>query len=209
MLDIGGVLGHINNQNGSVILNQSTARNILTASNVLSTCQDSTKIFDEFLAKKSNEMQISFYDPKVRKTITRICLMMRLSDSSDIKCVENEILSNLDNYEILINEFNQSGYNNQAAILLYYSPALLSNANGYFKNNGSKNSINDALKCCLPFIQKVMIDTRINTNNQQNGVITVMLRDAAMVASQEPIQLNAFEINVLGNNEILIKKKIR
>lgn len=209
MLDIGGVLGHVNNQNGSVILNQSTADNILTASNILSTCQDSTKVFDEFLAEKADKMQISSSNPEIRKTITRICLMMRLSNKSDIQCVENEILGNIDNYETLINEFNQSGYNNQPAILLYYSPALLSNANGYFKKNNSENSISDALKCCLPFMQKIMIDTRTNTNNQQDGVITVMLRDAAMIASQDPTQLETLEINILGNNEASVQKKTR
>ena len=79
MLDIGGVLGHVNNQNGSAILNQSTADNILTAENILSTCQDSTKIFDEFLTQKADKMQISYPDSEIRKTITRICLMMRLN----------------------------------------------------------------------------------------------------------------------------------
>ena len=47
MLDIGGVLGHINNQNGSAVLNQSTADNFMTASKILSTSMDSTKIFNE------------------------------------------------------------------------------------------------------------------------------------------------------------------
>lgn len=53
-------------------------------------------------------------------------------------------------------EFNQSGYNNQPAILLYYSPAMLNNASGYFKRNSPQNPIADTLKCCLPFMQEVM-----------------------------------------------------
>lgn len=48
MLDMAGVLGHVNNQNGSAILNELTADNILTASNILSTCKDSSKLFDDF-----------------------------------------------------------------------------------------------------------------------------------------------------------------
>lgn len=209
MLDIGGVLGHINNQNGSVILNQSTADNILTASYILSTCEDSTKIFDEFLLTKANKMQIKSSNPEIRKTITRLCLMMRLSNSIDIEVVEDEISNNIDSYASLIQELNKSGYNNQAAILLYYSPALLSNANGYFKKNNSQNSISDALKCCLPFMQKVMLDTRMHIDSQENGVITVMLRDAAMVAAEDPTQLENFELNVLGTNELSLQKKLK
>ena len=207
LLDIGGVLGHINNQNGSMVLNQSTADNILIAQDILTESKDATRIFDEFLTRKADTMKIENTNPELRKTITRICLMMRLYRKEDIKTVEEEIASNADKYNTLINEFNQSGYNNQPAILLYYSPALLSNANEYFKKNNSKKSISDALKCCLPFIQKIMIDTRTNTNNQQNGVITVMLRDAAITASQNPSELESLEINVLENDEVLVKRK--
>ena len=97
--------------------------------------------------------------------------MMRLYRKEDIKTVEDEITNNIDEYKILIQEFNQSGYNNQPAILLYYSPALLNNANEYFKKNNSKKSIIDTLKCCLPFMQRIMMDTRENISDQQNGII--------------------------------------
>lgn len=160
MLDIGGVLGHINNQEGSVVLNESTADNILTASNILSTCEDATKIFDEFLVRKADKMQIENFDPKLRKIITRICLMMRLYKKEDVAVVNDEIINNITDYETLIHEFNQSGYNGCQAILLYYSPSLLSNANGYYKRNNSVNPIHDSLKTCLPFMQQVMHDTR-------------------------------------------------
>lgn len=46
-------------------------------------------------------------------------------------------------------------------------------------------------------------------NNNENGVITVMLRDAAMVASEDPSQLNYFEINVLSKYEASIQKKLK
>lgn len=206
MLDIGGVLGHINNKNGSAILNQSTTNNILKASDILSNCNDSTKIFDEFLISKANEMNLSVTNPKIRKAITKICLMMRLYNDEDIRNVEKEIMSNIDNYLTIIDEFNQSGYNNEPAILLYYSPALLSNANKYFKNNNSDNSIRDTLRTCLPFFQKILTETRSKSNNNQNGVITIMLRDAAMTASENPYSLDEYEIDIINENEISIKK---
>lgn len=209
MLDIGGVLGHINNQNGSTILNQSTVDNFMTASKVLSSCEDNTRIFDEFLSQKADKMGLNIHENKVKKTITRLCLMMRLSKENDIHVVENEILNNKEKYQLLIDEFNQSGYNNQPAILLYYSPAMLSNACGYFKKSNSENPIGDALKVCLPFMQDVMINARTTINSQENGVITIMLRDAAMAVSENPAQLSSFEVNVLGQDEAQVEKKLK
>ncbi len=132
--------------------------------------------------------------------------MMRLNNQADIKIVENEILSNLEKYETLIHEFNQSGYNDKPAILLYYSPATFSNAFNYFKKNNSSNPIADALKYCLPFMQRAMEEVRLNMNNNENGVVTVMLREAAMLASEDPTQLISFEVEFLNKNEALIKK---
>ena len=58
-------------------------------------------------------------------------------------------------------------------------------------------------------MQNIMLDTRLNMNETEKGVITVMLRDAAMLASQEPTQLNSFELNVLGNNEASVQIKLK
>jgi len=209
MLDIGGVLGHINNQNGSAVLNQPTADNFITASKILSSCENCERIFDGFLVDKANKLGLQTQDNSIRKTITRLCLMMRLSSSNDIETVENEILENIEQYQTLIYELNQSGYNNQPAILLYYSPAMLNNACGYFKKNNSENPISDALKICLPFMQSVMINARTNTNNQGNGIFTIMLRDVAMAVAEDPAQLDSFEINILGQDEAQVQKKLK
>ena len=120
----------------------------------------------------------------------------------------NEIINNITEYETLIHEFNQSGYSGSQAILLYYSPALLSNANGYYKRNNSLNSICDSLKTCLPFMQQVMQNTRSSVINSENGIITIMLRDAAMIASQNPEQLKDLEVNILGKDEAVVQKKL-
>ena len=133
---------------------------------------------------------------------------MKKTGGKDIKIVENEILNNATNYELLINEFNQSGYNGWPAILLYYSPALLSNTNGFFKKNNSSNPLSDSLKVCLPFMQQVIQNARLNISNNENGVIIIMLRDAAMVASQDPTQLENLEVNILGKDEAVVQRKL-
>lgn len=205
MLDIGGVLGHIDNKKGSVVLNQSTAINFIIALKILSSCEDTKKIFEKFLVYKSNEMGLVNKDISIRKVITRICLMMRLSDQNEIHIVESEILENFKKYNDLIYELNQSGYENNKAILLYYSPAMLNNTVKYFKNNGSKNPIAEALRVCLPFMQRVIKNIRENMECKECGVITVMLRDAALAVCEDPSKLDLFDVIVLGEDEAEVK----
>lgn len=200
MLDIGGVTGHTGNFNGSLSLNQSTVENILLAERILSTCQDKTKIFGEFLSLKANWLGIENQIPEVRKAIVRICLMMRLYDKNDVKIVENEIVNNLDNYKGLIYELSRTGYE-EAAILPYYSPALLANTNAYYGKD-----LNKTMKTCLPFLQRVMTNAR-NNSDKKDGIITVMLRDAAEAVKTGPEALDSFDVDTLNDSEATVKKR--
>ena len=204
-LDIGGVMGHFDNFDGSVILNQSTVENILLAKKILSTCQDKEKIYSEFLNLKADSLGININNSDIRKTIVRICLMMKLYEKDDIKTVESEILNNLDKYQDLIYELSRTGYDN-AAILLYYSPALLRNVRDYYNNMASENPVRDSLKVCLPFLEKIMNNTRKNINVKE-GIVTIMLEEAAKGASVDPSELNNFDIDVLSENEVKVKKR--
>jgi hypothetical protein len=205
MLDIAGVLGHVNNLNGSAILNQSTTDNILLANEILATCQDKTKVFGDFLKIKADKLGVVNDNPYVRKAVVRICLMMRLFSKDDVKTVEDEIVNNLEQYKGLIYELNQTGYDN-AAILPYYAPALLSNASKYYGKQGKLNPIKSALVTCLPFLQNIMRDARIKTT-ANNGIVTVMLRDAAMVAAENPENLNSLEVDALNDHEAVVKNR--
>ena len=208
MLDIAGVLGHVNNRNGSAVLNQSTADNLLTAADILKTTDDPKVLFDKFLSKKADQMHVCTSDDEIRKTVTRISLMMRLYKREDIETVEDEIVNNADKYESLIHELNESGYDDKAAILLYYSPALLSNTYNYFKKNNAEEPLETTLKVCLPFMQKTINNVRDNRNNNDKGIITVMLRDAALVASEDPMQLDTLEMNILNKDEAVVQKRL-
>ena len=204
MLDIGGVLGHIDNKNGSVVLNESTTDNFITALNVVSNTKDSRLIFNNYLLEKASSFNLNISNEKIKKTITRLCLMMRLNSKEDINIVRNEIENNIEEHEVLINEFNKTGYEDNA-ILLYYSPALLNNTYNYFKKNNSLNPIKDALNICIPFIENILIETRKNIINDI-GITTVMLRDAALTASTNPNDLSDLTLKTLSNNELILKK---
>ena len=205
MLDIGGVLGHIDNKNGSVVLNESTVDNFITALNVVSSTIDSRFIFNNYLMEKGNKFKLNISNEKIKKTITRICLMMRLNNDEDINVVRNEIENNIEEHEVLIDEFNKTGYEDNA-ILLYYSPALLNNTYNYFKKNNSLNPIKDTLNICIPFIENILIETRKNILNDI-GITTVMLRDAALTASNNPNELNNLTVKYLSQSELTLKKK--
>ena len=204
MLDIGGVLGHIDNKNGSIVLNESTTDNFITALNVVSNTKDSRFIFNNYLLEKASSFNFNISNKKIQKTITRLCLMMRLNSKEDINIVRNEIENNIEEHEVLINEFNKTGYEDNA-ILLYYSPALLNNTYNYFKKNNSLNPIKDALNICIPFIENILIETRKNIINDI-GITTVMLRDAALTASTNPNDLSDLTLKNLSNNELTLKK---
>lgn len=204
MLDIGGVLGHIDNKNGSVVLNESTTDNFITALNVVSNTKDSRFIFNNYLLEKASSFNLNISNEKIKKTITRLCLMMRLNTKEDINIVRNEIENNIEEHEVLINEFNKTGYEDNA-ILLYYSPALLNNTYNYFKKNNSLNPIKDTLNICIPFIENILIETRKNILNEI-GITTVMLREAALTASTNPNNLSDLTLKTLSNNELILKK---
>ena len=205
ILDIGGVRGHFGNLKGSESLNQSTVNNLLLATKVLSTCKDQTKIFNEFLGEKANQMHINSSNPKVRKAVTRICQLLRLYRQEDVYTVESEIVNNYYNYSILIDELNKTGYGD-TAILPYYAPALLSNARSYYENKGSVNPIVEALRTCLPFIERVMVSIREEIGSKEEGIITVMLGDAAKKVTEDPTLLDNYDIEVLNDNEVILKE---
>ena len=204
MLDIGGVLGHIDNKNGSIVLNESTTDNFITALNVVSNTKDLRFIFNNYLLEQASSFNLNISNKKIKKTITRLCLMMRLNSKEDINIVRNEIENNIEEHEVLINEFNKTGYEDNA-ILLYYSPALLNNTYNYFKKNNSLNPIKDTLNICIPFIENILIETRKNILNEI-GITTVMLREAALTASTNPNNLSDLTLKTLSNNELILKK---
>ena len=205
LLDIGGVYGHFGNLKGSKLLNQSTVNSLLLAIKVLSTCDDKTKLFNEFLEEKANQMNIKTSDYKIKKAITRICLLMGIHNKEEITIVENEIVDNLNEYSLLIDELNKTGYN-ETAILLYYAPSLLGNAVKYYKNSGSHSFIVDALKTCLSFMKRIMISVREKLGNKGTGIITVMLEKAAKEVANNPEGLDDYDIEVLNDNEVILRK---
>lgn len=195
MLDIAGVLGHIE-QKGSKVLNQPTAKNFLLGAKVLSNRGE----FNDFLSLKAEEYGLGKYYDNYKRAVTRICLMLRINPDSFMET--GKVVGILGNgcYADLIKELNETGFGDRQAILLYYSPALLNNARGFFNKEDPTNALENCLKNCLTFLQNVVRMIRSKTS-PRNGVITVMLREAAMIASQNPRELSNIDLNSLTFEE--------
>lgn len=191
-LDIAGVLGHIN-QKGSVILNQPNAENVLMAAKAIIENKQPKHIFNDFLKQKQKVLNINLdkENADVERTICRLCLMLRLNNKADVNVVINQIVKNKAKYQDLIKEFNETGYNNKFAILPYYAPAMLNNTNNFYKKQGIQNSLQKTLNVCLPYLQNEINNARssIASVNEKNGIYTLMLRESAIKAAQNPESL--------------------
>lgn len=189
MMDIAGVTGHAN-QKGSVIVNEPTAHNLLLAAQTIENFGDNQEMFDVFLQKKAEMLDITATNPAIKRTITRLCLMMRLDQPHDVRTVEMYIANHADSSAGFIAELHETGYGEQPAILPYYAPATFANALDYYRRNGSSSPVNDAMEAIIPFLQKSFKDTRQRVQNKSGqGVVTMMLRDIALVASDNPDDL--------------------
>ena len=56
-------------------------------------------------------------------------------------------------------------------------------------------------------MQRIMNEAREMSNNTENGVITVMLREVALEAAKDPEELDNYELIMLDNNEATMKKR--
>ena len=206
MMDIAGVAGHAN-QKGSIVLNQPTAENFILGAAAINAFGGKSELFDNFVMKKAEMLGISEQDHDKRRAIARICLMMRLNDSGRVVTVEKYMTDNSDALGSLVGELNITGFENEPAILPYYAPALLSNMEEYFKKSGDAASLESTLKIGLPFLNRVFEETRNGQKDQnRQGVITMMLRDAAAIAGQNPLELEEFHSQVVNEYDSIVGK---
>jgi hypothetical protein len=84
----------------------------------------------------------------------------------------------------------ETGYGNRPAVLPYYSPAVIANALGFYNKSNVDSPLEAMLEKVIPFLRRSIDETRSMHADQQNsGVLTLMLRDAALAASTNPDEL--------------------
>lgn len=197
ILDIAGVYGHINQQ-GSLSLNHNLYNNIeIAIKSINNYCNKNEDPYINYIKEKSKQYNLDCNHFR-SVAVTRICLMLTINEQQDVNIVKEE----LSQYPILINELNVNGFLGKA-ILLYYCPALLRNTLNYFKNNNTSSPLLQCLKVCLPFMERVYkyVRKKYNAYDEDTGVITVMLREAAIIASTSPEKLEEFDLEQLETEE--------
>ena len=190
IIDIAGVAG-ATNQRGSVVLNRPTAENFLLAAGAIQRQGGSPEMYDDFLSSKAELLDIAETDHDTRRAITRVCLMARLNTPSDVAVVENYFAQTSGQNDSFIAEMCETGYGDKPAILPYYSPAVISNALGFYKKAGVGNPLEATLAKVIPFLQRSIDETRaIHADQHGNGVLTLQLRDAALATAANPDELD-------------------
>lgn len=209
--DIAGAAGQ-GKQNGSIIVTEPTYQGFkqgISALGRLAQGASLTEAYDAFLGQKAKIYGLDIQNPRHR-VVVRIATMMRLPDAQKVKDLL-DVFDDLTSNEqgILESELNRAGVNDGFAVLLYYAPATLANAQGALQKAGIPDAFKRSLKIILKTFARVFQESRIALKNRNgNGVYTVNISELAKLASLDPEQIahKKFELQKIGHDANLIVK---
>lgn len=190
--DIAGASGHVIND-GTTIITEAYWRDFKVANKVILDMvygsQNAIEAYNTYLLERAQMLKLD-YITKEDFAIVKICNLIRISSPQEAKEVKQSYINlPVQVKEMLTKELTKDGINNKG-ILLYYVPALLSNATNYFRKNGNINVIGNAMKIALPILANIYGLTRAKINNCENdsGICTVFIADVAEKA-KKPLEL--------------------
>lgn len=194
LFDTAGVVGHIK-QNGSLVMNEPTYRNLEIAIDAIDYFRNGhteQESYDHMLEERSKDWNIDVKNNSEDKTVARVACMMRLSGTADqlkvdiIKSTFDALDENDRN--TLVDELNKNGIDDEA-ILIYYGPAILANAETAFKRQNDPDSFVHAVGIGLQTFTKLFKSTREIINEPTNSVFTLMSNEVAGLAGKDPSAL--------------------
>jgi len=194
LYDIGGAAGHIA-RNGSLVINDSFWDNFKAAEKHLKNIkgkEDILPAYNGYLLDRANMLGLEA-EGQEAKAVVKLCNMLRISEPSKAQEVLEAFRQQpLNTKAILQKELNATGMDGDNAILLYYAPATLTNALGYFTKNGGESPIKESLNIVLPAFARLYSQTRANLADQVSvqDVTTVMISEVAKMAGANPNDLN-------------------
>jgi hypothetical protein len=200
LYDIAGAAGQFV-QNGSAVMTEPTYQGFKLANgsiNELLQGKSMTEVYDLFLEQKMGPCGLDISQPQQR-AVARLACMLRYSNQQEVAEMQDAFASLHPNIQaILEQELNRSGVDDGFATILYYSPAVLANTLKSFQ--GDKKQ---ALILGFTTLAQVYQEARISLKKRPgNGVFTVMSKDLATLASQDPtkLQTSKFGIKKIGEN---------
>ena len=177
LYDIAGAAGHTTRK-GTPIIDDDFWNKFILAEKCLESIESQNDLkyaYFDYLDGRKKVLGLNNNDES-SYAVTRICNMMRISD----KKLAQEMLFAFQNQElnvraILEKELNMTGIDDKG-ILLYYAPAMLSNAWNSFK----EKSIKDYFDFMLPILANIYIQARSYVSKiDANPVTTFMISDIA------------------------------
>lgn len=190
--DIAGAAGHVVND-GTVVVTEAYWNNFKAANdaiyNMVCGKQTALEAYNTYLLERAKMLKLNCIN-KEDYAIVKICNLIRAccpQEAAEVK--QSYINLPIQVREMLTKELTKDGINDKG-ILLYYAPAVFSNATNYFKKNGNINVIGNTMKIVLPILANIygLARAKINKNENNVGVCTVFIADVAKNAKQ-PLEL--------------------
>ncbi len=202
LFDVAGAQGHVKSQ-GSLVLSEPTYQFFTMAGKALEMIpslvddQSLIAIYNKYLRVRCATLYANFPIITSRDhAIARLACMRRCETLDQFKQVQ-EVFARLpdDIQELFISELNKTGITDHG-ILLYYAPAVLTNACAAFKQNPS-----EGLTLGLHSLADILYQARANLKPTKTGVCTI---DCAVLAEKiknpEEFKQYVIELDIVGTN---------
>ena len=129
LFDIAGAAGHTLNCISGTIINETTYRSFMEAFNALKQIKNKslTHVYNAYVRAKAKTWDFAINTPK-QYALARLALMMRIPDRTHLDQLQKSFDAlPSQTQQVFITQLTRTGIDD-TAILLYYSPALLVNA---------------------------------------------------------------------------------
>ena len=195
IFDTAGVVGHIS-QDGSLSLTETGYMNLeygVRAILHFRNWKSEGLAYELMLVNRAKHWNLDVERNKIHKAVARVGCELRLGDSDADKIAQ--ILAEVMNLNeidraIFVTEMNITGVGSDTAILIYYAPAIIGNAETFFKksayNNPFELAVNVAIATFVRILKLVRPIVGINTGP---GIHKAMCSEVAKLAGSDPMSL--------------------
>jgi hypothetical protein len=198
-------------KNGSLTLNEETARSVLAAREALRAGGE-REIYDAYLHFRA--VQYDFNPREMEgRALTRIASMARFEDGPDGSARErahrlSKVFGTLSDgqREVLIRELNESGFDGGAAIVPYHAPAMMNRLLSAFKTQ--PDGFERAMKLGMETLADVFRRARSQMGSQREGAVYCYLHQVAELArNPELLRRMIFPAKFYGKNLQVIPRE--
>ncbi|MBR2704809.1 MAG: hypothetical protein IKE91_05000 [Clostridia bacterium] len=207
LFDIAGAAGHVKS-NGSLVFNEVyTNRFYWALESIRAMCDGemtAARAYDEYLIKTMEYfgLYVSLISEE-SMVIAKLLNLIRVTNHDEAKQVEKAFYD-LPTYtrENLAKELTATGIDD-SAILLYYLPAMLQNALGYYKKIDAENAISLMLDKMATKISRLYKMIRAMIDMHKDGVRIAFIADLAAAAKNPDVTVEVWSFKRVGDDFVV------